>query len=167
MASPFRVHVADLLRSPGKVRPHQVVAPVDWGIEMSRIEPEPPIEADLELVATVGGLLVRGIVEATATHTCARCLAESTETMRIEIAQMVEAGEPDDDEYHLDGQDLDLEPILRDEVLLALPLLPRCAPPCEGLVSDSESDLNTASPGTTGLPDSPFSALQGLFDSRD
>ena len=167
-ASPFRVHVTDLLHASGMVRPHRVVAPVDWHIELSRILPEPPLDADLELVATSGGILVRGIVTVTAVHTCARCLAEDEEALRIEIAQIAEeADDEEDDEYHLDGADLDLEPILRDEVLLALPLRPRCEPECAGLVRDPQNDLNTAPPGSPGRPDSPFSALQDLFDAGD
>ncbi len=165
--SPFHLHVADLLHNPGEVRTHRIVAPVDWGVEMSRILPEPPLQADLDIVATSGGLLVRGTVSMTAVHTCARCLAETEEHLRVEIAQMVETGNDDDDEYHVVGEDLDLEPILRDEALLALPLLPRCEPECQGLVRDSESDLNTASPGSAGPVESPFAALQDLFDAGD
>jgi uncharacterized protein len=167
-ASPFHVHVADLLHNAGEVRTHRVVAPVDWGIEMSRVVAEPPLEADLDIVSMPGGLLVRGIVTVTAVNTCARCLTESEEHLRVEIAQLVETGNDDDhDEYHVAGEDLDLEPILRDEALLALPLLPRCDPECEGLVGDSESDLNTASPGSAGPAESPFAALQDLFDTGD
>ncbi len=87
--------------------------------------------------------------------------------MRIEVAQLAEAGGEDDDEYHLDGDVLDLEPILRDEVLLAMPLRPQCDPPCEGLVPGSESDLNTAAPGSARRTDSPFAALQDLFGPGD
>ncbi len=166
-ANPFLVHVGDLLTAPGSERSHRVVTPVDWGIELSRITPEVPVEADLALISSSGGLMVRGTVVADVTHTCSRCLNESRQTSVIEIGELVEDGDEDDDEYHTTGDQLDLEPILRDAVLLAMPLLPRCDTGCEGLVTASETDLNTAAPGSADHTDSPFAALHDLFGPRD
>ncbi|HSF86591.1 MAG TPA: YceD family protein [Acidimicrobiia bacterium] len=166
-ANPFLVHARDLLANPGKVREHTVDASVDWGIELARVSEDHELHADLDLVSTSGGVLVRGAVDVVAATTCARCLAESESEMRIEVAQMVEHGADDDDEYHTTGDDLDLEPILRDEVLLAMPLRPQCEPACEGLVQGSETDLNTPAPGSARRTDSPFAALQDLFGPGD
>ncbi len=160
----FVVHVADLLHQPGRARPVRIVAAADWGVDMARIVAEPPLDADLELAATSGGVMVRGVVTAVASLTCTRCLQDFEASVRVEISQLVRDESDDDDEYHTVGEDIDLEPILRDEVLLATPLLPRCEPECKGLVRDSETGLNTTSPGS---PDSPFAALQDLFDPGD
>lgn len=167
IAHPFRVHVGDLLAAPGSVRPHRITTQVDWRVDLAQVAPDSEIDADLELVSTSGGLLVRGAVDFQTMITCSRCLDESTVAMHVEVSDIVEAGNDDDDEYHVAGDVLDLEPILRDEVLLAMPLRPRCEPECEGLVQDAESDLNTAAPGTVRRTDSPFAALQDLFGPGD
>ena len=44
-----------------------------------------------------------------------------------------ESAEPDDEELSLDGDLLDLEPVLRDAVVLALPMSPLCREDCPGL----------------------------------
>ncbi len=166
-AHPFRVHVGDLLAAPGSVRHHRIATKVDWGVDLTQVAPDSQIDADLELVSTSGGLLVRGAIDFEAILTCSRCLDEATVPMHVEVSDIVEDGDDDDDEYHLAGDVLDLEPILRDEVLLAMPLRPRCEPECQGLVQDGESDLNTAAPGTARGTDSPFAALQDLFGPGD
>src|SRR5262249_59428827 len=42
-------------------------------------------------------------------------------------------GDADEDGYALDGNLLDLEPVLRDALVLALPLAPLCRQDCPGL----------------------------------
>ena len=165
-ASPFLVHVGDLVRHGGAARPYRLSIPVDWGIEMARVLPEPSLEADLDLSAVSGGVVVRGTVSATARYTCPRCLTERDVRLEVDIAQIAER-KGGDDGYELHGDELDLEPMLRDEVLLAMPLLPVCDPPCERLVPDSETGLNMATPEPAGRPESPFAALEDLFESGD
>ena len=112
-------------------------------------------------------MLVRGTVEADVTHTCPRCLEEWREDRTVEVAEMVETDETDDGDadYAIAGDELDLEPLLRDGLLLSLPLLTVCPEGCEGLVQESESDLNMPLPEER--PESPFAALQDLFEPRD
>jgi len=56
-----------------------------------------------------------------------------------------EAGDDDADGYLLDGDLLDLEPALRDALVLELPLAPLCAEDCPGLCS--ECGVRLADPG--------------------
>ncbi len=180
--SPFVVPVGELLRHPGQVRPVRVEAPVDWGVEYSVTIGEPPLMAALELTAVPGGVVIRGSVEVTMRSTCARCLAETDHVHRVEVVELARPTDDGTDDagdaYPLDGERLDLEPIIRDEVLLALPLLWRCDPPCQGLVPGSidpapgeglgealQNDLNTAAPGRRS--DSPFAALRDVFETGD
>lgn len=166
-ANPFLVPVGDLIGSPGKERQRAVRAQVDWGVDLARVAPVPELQADVDIVSTSGGLVVRGSAEFDAELTCSRCLTERTVPMVVEFAQSVETGVVDDDEYHTDGDVLDLEPIIRDEVLLAMPIRSQCEEGCAQLVSDTETGLNTAAPETASGADSPFAALQDLFGSGD
>jgi uncharacterized protein len=160
------VHVGDLVRHGGATRRHRLSAPVDWSIELSHVLPDPPLVADLELSAVSGGVVVRGTATATVRQTCPRCLEDRDESIEVDIDQIAER-DGGDDGYELHGDELDLEPLLRDELLLSMPLLPVCDPPCGGLVQDVESGLNTSAPEPAGRPESPFAVLEDLFESGD
>jgi uncharacterized protein len=55
--------------------------------------------------------------------------------------------EQDDEERYLDGDLLDLEPALRDAVVLALPMAPLCRDDCPGLCAECGVPLADAGPG--------------------
>jgi uncharacterized protein len=139
--------------------------PVEWGIELSQVVLEPPLHADLELTPVSGGVLVRGSVDVTIGHVCHRCLDEWEQELTIEVAQLFqpESRADEEDDYVFAGDELDLEPMLRDEVLLAMPLAPTCSDDCRGLVEASESDLNSGSADEGEEPTSPFAVLQDLL----
>ena len=74
--------------------------------------------------------------------------------------------EQDDEERFLDGDLLDLEPVLRDAVVLALPMSPLCREECPGLCVECGVPLDDAGPGH-GHDDSPdprWAALEQLGD---
>jgi len=74
--------------------------------------------------------------------------------------------EQDDEERHLDGDLLDLEPVLRDAVVLALPMSPLCREDCPGLCAECGVPLDDAGPGH-GHDDSTdprWAALEQLGD---
>jgi uncharacterized protein len=162
--SPFVQPIGDLLRARAQARDVDIVASVEWAVELSRVLPEPALDAALTLNPMPGGILVRGSVRGTARHTCHRCLDEMDEAFEVSVAQLfVDPESATEDDYVIEGDELDLEPVLRDEVLLAMPLVPSCGDQCPGLVDESETDLNTEVPEADDLR-SPFSVLKDLFD---
>jgi uncharacterized protein len=74
--------------------------------------------------------------------------------------------EPDDEELYLDGDLLDLEPVLRDAVVLALPMSPLCRDDCPGLCVQCGVPLADAGPGHQhdGAQDPRWAALSQLDD---
>ncbi len=71
---------------------------------------------------------------------CVRCLTEVREDVEVDVQELYvhdgspEAGYDEDDEVSLLQDDLvDLEPVLRDGVVLDLPFQPLCRPDCAGL----------------------------------
>jgi len=154
--NPFVVDVADMIRSGGSRHEH-IEAGVDWSLEFSRLDPGVPIVADLVLRAVPGGVVATGDVAARVIHTCVACLEPFAVDVRVRAAAMFEA-EPDEETYLLDAGVVDLEQMLRDEVMLALPLVPRCDAAHERVVTTAGTDLNT------DLPESPFAALRGLIE---
>jgi uncharacterized protein len=77
-----------------------------------------------------------------------------------------EQEEQDDDERYLDGDLLDLEPALRDAVVLALPMSPLCRDDCPGLCVECGAPLAEAGPGHRheNQPDPRWAGLQQLDD---
>ena len=79
-----------------------------------------------------------------------------------------ESAEPDDEELSLDGDLLDLEPVLRDAVVLALPMSPLCQEDCPGLCVECGARLADAGPAHRhqDAPDPRWAALSKFDDSE-
>ncbi len=163
---PFLVDVSDLLGRDVPPRDILIEVTVDWKLEMSRILADPPFIADLAIGPIPGGILVRGEVCYSVEHTCRRCLATFVDDGCDPITGLFEM-DPGEDTYPILGTSIDLEPFLRDETLLGLPLLPICSESCEGLVSTAETDLNTDPSGDTNDARSPFAVLRDLLPPED
>ena len=161
-ASPFRFPVPDLLGEAGHRRDAFVDALVDWRLELSRVGPG--VRGEFTLEGASGGILVRGRVESTVAHTCHRCLTEWTDPISLGLTEVLGL-EGDPDGYPLDGEIVDLEPVIRDLILLSLPVVPTCRPDCRGLCARCGGDLNTGScPGHDEEIDSPFASLRDLLE---
>lgn len=163
--SSFVLDVSELRRREARSRRVRVSGSVTWGVELSRVLPDPPLVADLVLEPIGGGILVRGVVTCAAEHVCHRCLLEFHEDERIEVTVLFER-DPDEDGYPIEGDVVDLEQALRDEVLLAFPLLPRCGEACPGVEMAPGTGLNTA-PLDDETGASPFAVLRELLQHGD
>jgi len=163
----FQVNVGELRAGRARQREATIEIPVDWSVELSEVLPDPPLRAALRLDAVAGGIEVRGTVTVAVRHRCYRCLTEIDDELALDLAEVVTADATGDDDYHLDGDVLDVEPLLRDEVLLAMPVVPACGPDCPGLVGAPGSGLNTATPDQEDESASPFAVLKDLLDTGD
>jgi uncharacterized protein len=81
----------------------------------------------------------------------------------------VVASSDDEDELpKLEDDLLDLEPTLRDAVVLALPLQPLCQPDCEGLCIECGANLNDNPGHKHDVIDARWAALADLkHDTND
>ncbi len=161
--SPFVLNVADLLGRDTLSRPVTVEALTDWGVEMSKIAPDVPIVANLMLHPVSGGVTVTGSVSYTTVDTCFRCLDEFRTERSASIGALFDTSD-DDETYRIDGHDIDVEQMLRDEVLLAVPVAQSCGDDCLGVVTSAENDLNMDPDTDGGESRSPFAALKDLLD---
>lgn len=132
---PFVVAIAEQRRTPGRVRPVTVVGALP-GIAVSDAEvPEgAEVQADLALEILVDGhLTATGTVRAPWTGRCRRCLQDVGGDLDLEVREVFEPDPAEDAEtYPLGADRVDLEPMLRDALVLALPLAPLCRDDCEG-----------------------------------
>lgn len=165
--SPFLLNVSDLLGNEASSRPVTVTASVDWKVEMIEVFPDPPLEADLMLHPVSGGVAVTGRVRFTTKDTCFRCLRETFTDRDTSIGALFDTGKDDDETYPLEGYEIDVSQMLRDEVLLSLPIIEDCGDDCPGVVSSAQTDLNTDLSGDDGDSRSPFAVLQDLLEPEE
>lgn len=131
----------ELGRRPGSQRQvtRSVEAPAELGIEVLSVPEGSPVELSLRLEAVMEGVLVTGTATAGLEGECVRCLepiSEPTEVALQELFVYDDSDIEDDDEegvFRLDGDLLDLEPLLRDGIVLSLPFQPLCRDDCPGL----------------------------------
>lgn len=98
-----------------------------------------PLQFDLRLEAVVEGVLVTGTASGRVVGECARCLVEIEEDFLADIQELYvypESDAEDDEAGRMEGDLIDLEPVLRDQVVLALPFQPLCTDDCPGLCPD-------------------------------
>jgi uncharacterized protein len=155
-------------------------APSDLGVAMARVIPDSPIEMELRLEAVMEGVLVSGEVDLEISAECARCLEPLTWEETVDISELFAypatdsrgavVEEPEDDEDplpKLDGDLIDLEPTLRDSVVIAMPMAPLCSPDCAGLCSECGIRLDDNPGHEHQAVDPRWSALAGLVDPQE
>ncbi|HEY7043443.1 MAG TPA: YceD family protein [Nocardioidaceae bacterium] len=144
--SPFVINTHELGRRPGSMHTLRLTlpAPTDLGIELLGVPPGSPIELDLRLESVMEGVLASGWARVLLTGECARCLEPIEDDLEVELQELYvypESDAEEDEASRLDGELLDLEPVLRDSVVLALPFRPVCQPDCEGLCPECGTRL--------------------------
>lgn len=161
----------ELGRRPGSMLRLRRTVPTgdDLGLDLARVPAGGEVELALRLESVLEGVLVTGAAEVDWQGECARCLDPVRGRIAVEFRELyaypdsATEGTTDDDETgRLDGDLLDVGPALRDAVVLALPLQPRCAPDCPGLCPRCGAPL-AGDPGHDHADVDPrWAALAGL-----
>jgi uncharacterized protein len=121
-----------------------VPAPGDLGTDVIRIPAGAPVELDLRLESVVEGVLVTGTAAMEAHGECVRCLGPVVLPLEVDVQELfVYPGQEEDDDEasRLEGDLVDLEPVLRDDVVLDLPFRPLCREDCPGLCPECGARL--------------------------
>ena len=138
----WTVDLRELGRRAGSMREWEKTLPArpGWGVEMIGVPEGAPVELRLRLESVMEGVLVSGLVDVPVTGQCARCLEPVTDTLELDVQELyayegstTEATSGEDEVRRIDGDQLDLAPLVRDTVVLTLPLSPTCSPDCAGL----------------------------------
>jgi uncharacterized protein len=132
------VNAAELLREPG-MRKHisDVVPPTDIDAASPAITGDIAVEVDLE--STIDDIGLTGVLRVPWTGHCRRCLKPLTETLTIDVEERY-AEEPGpegpdglDGAFPIERGQIDLRPMVREEVLLAIDEARLCRDDCPGL----------------------------------
>lgn len=133
MARPLVVRVGDLLREPGSRRDLDIVT--DLGAiatSASSTIPGTELAVDGVVTAMAGGVEILGTLGYDWYGECRRCLDDVTGRATIEIREVAQREPVDDDVLPIEGDLLDLEPLIRELVLATLPIAPLCSDDCSG-----------------------------------
>ena len=172
----------ELGRRPGALQriSRTVDAPKDLGIaDVIGVPEGAPVELDLRLESVMEGVLVTGTARASAEGECVRCLEPLRHDVAADFQELFTYpdaddrgrtaepvdGEEDEDRLFLEDGLFDLEPVLRDAVVLALPMQPVCRETCEGLCPECGVRLDENPDHHHDAVDIRWAALQGLAET--
>jgi len=172
--APLVLDTRELGRRPGSQRLQTLSAPApaDLGIEVLRVPEGAPVDIDLRLEAVMEGVLVTGTATAALEGECVRCLEPIRDDVEVDLQELfvyeendIASDEEDAGASRLAGDLLDLEPLLRDAVVLALPFQPLCEDDCPGLCVECGARLADDPDHTHGEPVDPrWAALATLTE---
>jgi len=139
----LRIPLAAALRHPGNARSVLAAVELDGlcGVA-AQIPPGTPVGIDVHLARVPEGIVVRGSLSATWTAGCSRCLDPVAGEISVHVDELFEPTPLEGETYQLDEDVIDLEPMVRDALLLELPLAPLCDPDCAGLCATCGANRN-------------------------
>lgn len=161
----MRMDVREALKNPGQSYP------VSAAIELPAMDVLDEticfdgIRIEGELIGAGESVRVDGTITAEVRAHCAKCLTPVKQGIEASVSEIFakEMNPDDPDQYPLDGYAVELTDLVRDALLLELPMRFLCGEGCKGLCPSCGQDLNkqrcTCQEGEHG----PFSALSGLL----
>jgi uncharacterized protein len=122
------------MRRAGSERDVVIVEPVDVLIaDDPRFAVDARVTATLHLESLTDGLVVHGTVDVPWSQTCRRCLQRADGRTSSVVDELYQQAITDPDAFPMDGDIVDLAPMVRDLVLLDTPEAPLCRADCAGL----------------------------------
>ena len=144
--SPWVIDTRGLGRRPGSSRGVRRVAPATHALGVEGVIAAPAgteVELDMLLESVVEGVLVSGTASVPVVGECSRCLDPISSRVEVQLTELFAYPDSttdettDEDEVSRLVHDLvDLEPVVRDAIVLALPGAPLCSDDCAGLCPD-------------------------------
>jgi uncharacterized protein len=156
--------VAELLRRPSSRRSIHVSVPADGMSVLDAHVPDgAPVDADLELESLPDGIVVTGTVSAPWEGQCRRCLGPVRGELAVAVRELFQVTPIVEDARPIEGEQVDLEPVVREAVMLELPLAPLCREDCAGLRPECGVGRNGVDCGHGDRPADPrWAALDQL-----
>ena len=156
--NPFVLDTRELGRRPGTMRTErrEIAAPSGLGGALVGVPEGAPLVLDLRLESVTEGVLVTGTVTVPTEGECGRCLEPASAELAVEVCELF--AYPDSVTDQTAGADevdrivddlIDLEPVVRDAVVLGLPVTPLCRADCAGLCPDCGQRLDDLRAGHT------------------
>ena len=133
--NPYTVSVVDILHRPGEMREKSLSVTVDeeMGNAVIGVRKGTQLDLDVRLESLHDGILVSGDVQTEADGECVRCLIDVRIPVEVEFQELFAYSFDEAFDYTVQDDHVDLEPLVRDAVVLSLPFQPVCQEDCLGL----------------------------------
>jgi uncharacterized protein len=168
-ARPFSVHVGALRGHPGEREEFDRTGHLDEiATSGARVDPE----SDIKFVGTMEGIegnrvVVVGDVVATWRGDCRRCLVPASGEIDAHVREIFEDDATEGETYPLDRDVADLEPLVREALMLEMPIAPLCREDCKGLCPNCGANRNETDCGCdVEVTDPRWAALDVLKDDN-
>lgn len=166
-------HIADVRRRPGSQRPVVRSFPASalghLATTAAAIPPDAEVALEGVVEATGVDIVLTGTLRFGWEGDCRRCLESVAGTVESDLREVFEPTPVEGETWPVEGDAIDLGPVLRDAALLTLPLVPLCSEECAG--PDPER-FPTGVEGGAGpvaedvVPDETVEAGTGAVDPR-
>lgn len=166
---PFQVNVAALRHKPGEREETECKGSLD---ELATSGAQVRPGDDITFIGTVESIegnrvVVIGDVRATWHGECRRCLDEASEDIDAHVREIFEDDATEGETYPLDRDIADLEPLVREAIMLEIPIAPVCKEDCKGLCPECGIDRNKSNCDcVVDLSDPRWAALDVLKDDE-
>jgi len=167
---PFVIPVRDIVRRPGEMREHEISVMLKdrWGEGIVSVEAGREVFVDVRLESVHEGILASGMADATYEGVCGRCLVAIAEPVEVEFQELFAYPGQEATDFEVQDDHVDLETLVREAIVLALPFQPVCQPDCPGLDHETGEKLTEEKGADAVAPIDPrWSALQQITDQRD
>lgn len=166
----YEENIRDLLNRPGEMRERSrsLAVPERFGEALAQVPEGQSLDLEVRLESVHDGILVSARARTAMRAECGRCLREFESPLEVEFQELFAYTPSEADEYGVHGDHVDLEPPLRDAVVLALPFQPVCRTDCPGLDPES-GELRDAQAVASPVADIDprWAALAGLVPEED
>lgn len=131
----YEENVRDIMHRPGEMREIQreITVPEHFGEGLAVVREGETIHLDERFESVHEGILATVTADIRYFAQCGRCLTEFTAKGQVDFTELFAYTPSEADEYGVHGDHVNLEPPLRDAIVLALPFQPVCHPDCLGL----------------------------------
>jgi len=135
MIEVLQVSVNDLMHKPGSMREKTIELNVleRMGNYVIGLEAGSALEIDLRLESVHEGILATGEAFGRASGECGRCLDPIEYDVEVDFQELFAYSGTSEDDFVVQNEQIDLDQVIRDAVVLSLPLQPVCQQDCEGL----------------------------------
>ena len=164
---PFVLPARDIVRKPGEMREHEfsVTLKEQWGEGIVSVPAGETIDIDVRLESVHEGILVSGTVDTDYVGVCGRCLTDIAAPVEVEFQELFAYPGEEETDFEVQDDHVDLETLVRDATVLALPFQPVCQPDCLGLDPSTGEKLTESTGAESTAPiDSRWSALRQITD---
>lgn len=136
-----------------------------------RLEFTRPVTGNVVIRSGEEGIWLEGELEAILRLRCARCLKDFDYPIHttFEVNLIFDGpGRDQGEAYVIENDELDLEPIIAEQIMFALPLSPLCREDCKGLCPRCGADLNQGECGCRDDNTDPrWDALKKLMEGKE